>query len=196
MPRTPGAVPDTYRVMSADRERFEALWDAHFDAVLGYARRRADDDAADEATSHTFLTAWRRLDDIPPDAELPWLLGTCRRTLANDRRGERRGMALRRRIEAQPAAAVPDPRDHIGESLAVRAAFRSLPAGDRETLALIAWDGLTPSEAAVVTGCSPARFRARLFRARRRLRHALDGDGTGDVPTTGDQAATAQEETR
>ncbi len=193
MPRTPAPVPDTYVVMSRHRERFEAMWDAHFDAVLGYARRRAGDDAADEAASQTFLTAWRRLDDIPPEAELPWLLGTCRRTLSNGRRGERRGAALRRRIEAQPAAVAPDPRDHIGESLAVRAAFRSLPAGDRETLALIAWEGLTPGEAAVVTGCAPARFRARLFRARRRLRHALDA---GDGPVAGHPTANAQEETR
>ena len=197
MPRTPRPVPDTYRVMSRDRERFEALWEAHFEAVLGYARRRADHDAADEATSHTFLTAWRRLDDIPQDAELPWLLGTCRRTLANERRGERRGVALRRRIEALPPAAVPDPRDHIGESQAVREAFRSLTPGDRETLALIAWDGLTPAEAAGVTGCSPARFRARLFRARRRLRHALDAAGAAlPVPTATDAPANAQEDTR
>lgn len=190
-------MPDTYGVMSRHRERFEGLWEDHFDAVLAYARRRADHDVADEAASHTFLTAWRRLDDIPPDAELPWLLGTCRRTLANERRGERRGAALRRRIEAEPAAGVPDPGDHVGESMAVRDAFRSLAAGDREALALIAWDGLTPTEAAVVTGCSPARFRARLFRARRRLRHALEaGDGPGTAPVAGDSAANAQEETR
>ena len=166
-------MPDISRVMADSRTRFEAIWDTHFEAVLGYARRRAERADADEATSQTFLIAWRRLDDIPPGAELPWLLGTCRRVLANTRRSERRGIALRRRIETEPSASVSDPGNDVPERMAMVAAFRSLNATDRETLALIAWDGLTPTEAATTVGCSPARFRARLFRARRRLDSAF-----------------------
>lgn len=159
--------------MSDDRRRFEELWDAHFEVVLAYALRRAPRDLAEEAASQTFLTAWRRLDDIPEHAQAAWLLGTCRRVLANERRGEGRGAALRRRLDAEPRAGVPDPGDAIGDRLAVRDAFRSLPAGDREVLALVAWDGLSPAEAARVVGCSAGRLRSRLFRARRRLERAL-----------------------
>ena len=45
---------------------------------------------------------------------------------------------------------------------------------DRETLALIAWDGLQPREAALVTGCSAATFAVRAHRARRRLAALLE----------------------
>ena len=41
---------------------------------------------------------------------------------------------------------------------------------------LIAWEGLTPSQAARVVGCSGATFRVRLHRARRRLECLLSAD--------------------
>jgi RNA polymerase sigma-70 factor (ECF subfamily) len=57
-----------------------------------------------------------------------------------------------------------------------------LSDADRELLLLIAWDGLSPSEAAAVLGIKPATARVRLLRARRRLTQALSG-GRSD-PTT------------
>jgi RNA polymerase sigma-70 factor, ECF subfamily len=44
---------------------------------------------------------------------------------------------------------------------------------DRELLLLIAWDGLTPTQAATVLGIAPVTVRVRLHRARNRLRLAL-----------------------
>ncbi|MGH2927569.1 MAG: sigma factor-like helix-turn-helix DNA-binding protein [Solirubrobacteraceae bacterium] len=44
---------------------------------------------------------------------------------------------------------------------------------DREALTLVAWDGLTPAQAAAVLGEPSDRFRQRLHRARRRLRAEL-----------------------
>jgi hypothetical protein len=54
------------------RRRFEAVYDAHRSAILGYALRRtgSPDDAAD-VIAETFLTAWRRLDDVPSEPEAP-----------------------------------------------------------------------------------------------------------------------------
>ena len=52
----------------ADREHaFRRLYADHFDAVLGFALRRADrpEDAAD-VTADTFLVVWRRLAHVPP----------------------------------------------------------------------------------------------------------------------------------
>ena len=77
------------------RERFEEVFGAHRDAVLGYLRRRTDSghDAAD-LLADTFLVAWRRLDDLPPGNQTrPWLYGVARRVLANHRRGEGRRQA-------------------------------------------------------------------------------------------------------
>jgi hypothetical protein len=44
--------------------------------VYRYAVRRQPD-AADDVVAEAFLAAWRRLDDIPAEAELAWLLGAA-----------------------------------------------------------------------------------------------------------------------
>ena len=51
--------------------------------------------------------------------------------------------------------------------------------GQREALLLIAWEGLSVSEAAVVVGCSRGAFAVRLHRARRRLSVALAHTASG-----------------
>jgi DNA-directed RNA polymerase specialized sigma24 family protein len=74
------------------RHRFEELYAANCGPILGYVLRRTDNphDAAD-VIAETFLTAWRRLDAVPPGDEARlWLYGVARRVLANYRRGERR----------------------------------------------------------------------------------------------------------
>lgn len=52
-------------------------------------------------------------------------------------------------------------------------ALARLSESDRELLLLIAWDGLSPAEAAAVLDIKPATARVRLLRARRRLTQAL-----------------------
>jgi RNA polymerase sigma-70 factor (ECF subfamily) len=131
--------------------------------VLGYALRRADSEVARDAVSETFTIAWRRLEAVPDgDGTLPWLLGTTRRVLANERRRLRASVI-------QPVADRPDLADDVVERAALAAAFNRLSDRDRETLALVAWDGLSTSEAARVAGCSAGTFAVRLHRARRHL---------------------------
>ena len=85
--------------------RFEALFIAHYAAVVRYARRRSSHAVADDVVGDVFLVAWRRLEAVPDDP-LPWLLAAARRTLANQRRatpacvvsqGDRFGAATPRR---------------------------------------------------------------------------------------------------
>ena len=78
-------------------QRFEEMFTEHYAAVRGYALRRTSADAAQDAVAETFLVAWRRLDDVPPDA-LPWLFGVARRVLANQRRSAARSEALEERL--------------------------------------------------------------------------------------------------
>ncbi|MCO8271077.1 hypothetical protein M1L60_10780 [Actinoplanes sp. TRM 88003] len=72
-------------MVPAPEEHFNRLWLEHAPAVLRYARRRVDDEQADEVVAETFVVAWRRLAEIPA-AELPWLFGVARRVSANVRR--------------------------------------------------------------------------------------------------------------
>jgi RNA polymerase sigma-70 factor (ECF subfamily) len=53
-------------------------------------------------------------------------------------------------------------------------ALRTLSDLDREALLLVAWEDLTPSQAARSLGISPVAFRVRLLRARRRFQAGLE----------------------
>jgi RNA polymerase sigma factor (sigma-70 family) len=159
------------RIGTAERQvRFEAVYAANQAPILGYALRRtaSPEDAAD-ILAETFLTAWRRLDDLPPgdDATL-WLYGVARRVLANYYRGERRRSALADRLREELAHSYSPP-ILTGEPTRLTAALRRLPEQDRELLTLAAWEGLDYGELAVVLGCSRNAVRIRLHRARMRL---------------------------
>jgi RNA polymerase sigma-70 factor (ECF subfamily) len=163
-----------------DGELFELMYRTAGTAVLGFALRRCEsrDDALD-VVAETFAVAWRRRADLPcdPDEVRPWLFGIARLCLANATRSSSRAGRLGRRLaESFEAGAVPDPatvHERSADVGLVRSALDRLPAADRELLTLVAWEGLTPAQAAGVLGLTPGAARVRLHRARTRLRDAL-----------------------
>ena len=169
--------------MSAAEDRFEHLARTLGPRVLGYlARRVAQPADAADLLAEVLLIAWRRMDDLPgPDEEvLPWLLGVARRVAANHSRGSRRRLALADRLRAEmgdTTMRAPMARHDVDDAHLVTDALAGLDEDDRELITLIAWEHLTPSEAAVVLGISAAAARKRLQRARDRLRTLL-----GDAP--------------
>jgi RNA polymerase sigma-70 factor (ECF subfamily) len=169
---------------NTDRERFEQLFRSHHAAVHSFIRRRMAPEGVEDVVSETFLVAWRRLGDVPEEP-LAWLLGVARNVIATKLRGEARRLRLQARAEAEyqsPAAEqLPGPAD----TGLITAALRRLNEADREALTLIAWDGLTPSQAAAVLGIPVNRFRVRLHRAGKRLRWALEADAD-DVAAEGE----------
>jgi len=151
-------------------ERFEALFRAEYPAVAVYIGRRAEPDVVDDLVNEVFLVAWRRLDRVPPEPRA-WLLAVARNVIGTHIRGARRSRALAVRLAITEADwAQPQPTADSGE---LAAALAGLPEKDREALMLVSWEGLSPSEAAVVLGERPASFRVRLHRARRRLAKAV-----------------------
>ncbi|NJP90559.1 sigma-70 family RNA polymerase sigma factor [Nonomuraea sp. FMUSA5-5] len=162
--------------MGADPERrFEELYASSYRPLLGYALRRCPDpDDAADVVAETFMVAWRRIEEVPQGDEARlWLFGVARKVLANQRRGERRHeqrtAALRAQLAASPLVA-----ELPGEDFSqLGQVFRSLPEDDRELLALVAWERLSPSEIAKVLGTSANVVRVRLYRARRRFARRL-----------------------
>lgn len=154
------------------RDRFEALYYDHREAVWRYARRRADEQGAADVFSEVFMIAWRRLERVPdePDDALPWLLACTRKVLWHQQRAERRRFRLIARLASSAPVVVEQPERPTGE---LSRALAKLSERDRDALLLTAWDGLTSEQAAEVLGCSPQAFRARARRARRRLAHEL-----------------------
>lgn len=153
------------------RVRFELLYARHAPAVKAYLLRRGAGAGADDAVAEVFLACWRRLDELPPDP-LPWLLGAARKTLSTQRRGDRRRSALGERL-AEAAAGGADESVGVLADRALGEALARVSDSDRELLLLIAWDGLTPAQAARALGIKPVAARVRLARARRRLATAL-----------------------
>lgn len=177
MAETPKERPeDTPAPDLAASAQLTTLYANHGRDVLAFALRRAPsaEDAAD-VVAETFLIAWRRLSEVPPEPEARlWLYGVARRMLANQRRGESRRTRLAERLRTEVRAASPaGPRDEQSE--AVLAALATLSPEDRELLLLIGWEELSPAQAARVLDISAIAARGRLHRARRRLREAIDG---------------------
>lgn len=160
-----------------DREaRFRQLYADHVDALLAYAIRRSrDPDDAADLVADTFLVVWRRLDEVPPgDESRLWLYGVARRVRSNAERGGRRRERLGERLRQQLVHTYePDHAADVAERAVVREALRRLGERDREVLMLSVWEDLEPREIAQVLGITATSARARLSRARRRLRGHL-----------------------
>ena|SRR2546421_4437898 len=156
--------------------RFRALYEANYDAILGYALRRTQHADALDVVAETFTVAWRRLERVPGGDEARlWLYGTARRVFANHQRAARRRERLGGRI-ADEAARSPEAVPERDQGT-VAAAFARLRPEDRELLALVAWEGLEARDVARVIGCSRNAARIRLHRARRRFADELDREG-------------------
>ena len=174
--------------MGGDRDRLESCFDAHYGAVLRFLRRRMDvaEDAEDAATD-VFAVACRRSDAIPPEPEtLLWLYAVARNVLSNYRRAARRRGNLYARLihHHDRDVAHVDPIGARDSADAVLAAFRSLSESDRDLLSLVAWEGLTTAQIAVVLGIPRPVASARLYRARGRLASRLEASDVHRAPAS------------
>ncbi|MFM2076582.1 MAG: hypothetical protein RJA49_472 [Actinomycetota bacterium] len=162
--------------MNDRRTRFEYVFGEVYAPLQRYALRRTDAATADDVVADALLVLWRRLDDVPAGAELPWCYGVARRCLANRRRGAERQANVVDRLMAERSAPAPEPDVELDMALA------TLDADDRELVRLWAWEGLQPREIAVVLGISANAASIRVHRAKSRLAAALprkNRDGAG-----------------
>ncbi len=163
------------------RERFVALVTLVGDPLARYLGRRASPEDAHDVWADALLVVWRRLDDVPVGAELPWCYGVARRCLANRRRSGVRHLALVRRVGAQraPVAGL-DGRPSDAASVdapddpELLDALGTLSDADQELLRLSAWEALGAGEIATVLDITPNAASIRLHRAHGRLRRALE----------------------
>ena len=164
--------------MLADHDEawFRNLYAETYQPLLAYARRRVDAATADEVVADTFLTAWRRRDDVPDSSERLWLFGVARNMIRNAARSDRRRQSAQDRLRAasppsaiDPVAAAPDDRSSL-----LRTALSTLSEADREVLMLVAWEGFSHAEIGQVLGISANASAIRVHRARQRLAARLD----------------------
>ena len=141
------------------------------DAVYRLALCRLDSRAdAEDVYQEVFLRLLRDTTAFRGDEHLKaWLL----RVTVNCCNDLRRSAWFRHTapLEAAPDAAAPEPDDHSDLWQAVRA----LPDELRTVVWLHYVEGYTADEIAGIAGCRPATVRTRLHRARKRLKHDLEG---------------------
>jgi len=159
-----------------DRERFARLYDQHFQEVFAYCARRVAAETAHDVVSDVFVVVWRRIHEVPADAERGWLFGVARGVLQNVWRSEaRRGnlVAKLRTLSSATAMEIDEDLVSADEGVPVRRALARLSAGDQEILRLAAWEELTGPEMAVALDVSLSAVQQRLSRAKRRLAQTL-----------------------
>ena len=182
-----GELPDEGELFARsgrDQAAFEPLVARHSVALHGYFARRAPA-AADDLLSEVWLQAYtsRRTFDSAKGTLRTWLFGVARNVLAahwRDSARERPEAEPERFgrtasvVDADPWHAVDQRLDAAALAPLVRGTLAELPHVERELLLLVAWEQLTPTEAAAVLGIPPGTARSRLHRARSRLREVLD----------------------
>lgn len=169
----PGGVPDGGPGGAHDDAWFTALVRQHATAVHRFLVRRAGAADAEDLTADVLVVAWRRREDVPDGAELPWLYRTASYVLANHRR-KARPLLLDQLPE--PPQADDDPALQAVGDDRVRRVLAGLAARDRQILLLAAWEGLGGAELADVLGIGRGGADAALSRARSRLAAAWVAD--------------------
>jgi RNA polymerase sigma factor (sigma-70 family) len=176
----------------ADPVRFADIFDRHIDAVRKFVVRRLGESRSDDVVSEVFRVAFERREtfDVAAGSALPWLYGIATNLVRREHRSHARRLAALGRADGRREP-VGDPLLDVAARIDARsdvrdlgAALISLSDGEREILLLVAWEELTPTEAAAVLGMPPETARTRLHRARLHIRSRLEQDGnTNEVAT-------------
>jgi RNA polymerase sigma-70 factor (ECF subfamily) len=158
---------------SRDEARFGELYRRCYRPVRDYCRRRVAADAVDDVVAEVFLTAWRRLVDVPDGRDaLVWLYGVAYRAIGHHWRSASRRQRLEVRMLSaadDPASAADEPVLDGDECRLVLDAIGRLGTTDVEVLLLVAWERLSLEDIAAVLGIAQNAVAQRLHRARRNL---------------------------
>jgi RNA polymerase sigma factor (sigma-70 family) len=178
-----GETPDARlwaRACAGDHSAFGDLFVRHANRIHNYCFRRTGSwTLAEDATSQTFMEAWRKRSSIAvTDSLLPWLFVAANNVCRNSERAGRRAANL---LAKTPL--IEHVGDHADEVAAridserqmqrVLSALRTLKRADQDVVAMCDWEGLSYDEAAAALGIPIGTVRSRLSRARARLKVLL-----------------------
>jgi RNA polymerase sigma-70 factor (ECF subfamily) len=162
-------------------ELMGVLYERHALAVFRYLARCAGPAAAEDLLSEVFVAALDARERVAAHASgsaLPWLYGIAMNVLRRYFRHSQPAGA-QAPDQAMDWDAVDARLDAEAQRWRLHAALSTLSEADRELLLLVAWEGLSSTEAAEVLGISKVAARSRLHRARHRALRALSPGGPG-----------------
>lgn len=167
---------DLLRSSRRDPHAFGVLYERHARPIAAFLARRVGGPVAEDLLAEVFtagFTARMRVVPHESGSALPWLYGIAHNVVRAHLR-RRSGTAVVELHQSVDWAAVDDRLDAGARRSELRAALHSLPPGERDLLLLVAWEGLSPSEAGRALGLTPTAARSRLHRARLRAQSSLD----------------------
>lgn len=169
------------RVVSGDREAFDAIMRIHEDRVFGVCLRiMGDREQALDATQETFLTVFRKAAQFEGKSRLgTWIYRIAVNTCYDQLR-----KAKRRSSESMPDYI--DPADLSAEEAVESAALRpeietalaTLPPEFRSAVVLSDIEGMSMPETAEALGVPVGTVKSRVFRGRRLLAKQLGNQTT------------------
>jgi RNA polymerase sigma factor (sigma-70 family) len=165
------------RSVQGHPDAFVTVAQRHGVAIHGYLARRAGHQVADDLLADVWVRAFaaRGGYDSGYDDARPWLYGIARNVLRAHWRSAQNASLAGPEPTVDPWDDIIDRLDSAASGKALISAVRRLPPTEREVLLLVAWEQLTPSEAAAVLGVPAGTARSRLHRARATLRRVLAG---------------------
>ncbi len=154
---------------------FRQLYRAQYGFVWSVVRRLGvRPDRVDDAVQDTFLTVFRRLDDLPALQRRAWLYGIARRISSNYRRAERRRTRkLGELRHLDPVTVGPEERWGAGHTVA--RFLEALSTQDRELFVLAEIEGFTGRELAAALQAKSSTLYDRLRTLRGQLRRQVGG---------------------
>lgn len=155
-----------------DEQWFESVFSEHGQAIVKFLYRRGAYTEAEDLAAETFVVLWRKREEVPDGAELPWLYKTAGLTLSNWYR-KKKSLPMGDSAETLDSVDSNDPAHLVVENQGMRAALLELSERDREIILAAAWEGLTGQALADYLGISRNAADVALSRARKRLEEAI-----------------------
>jgi RNA polymerase sigma factor (sigma-70 family) len=159
--------------MAAHEARFAEIYENYNRHVRAYCRRRTTADRVDDAVADTFLTAWRRINDVPDGSDaLPWLYGVAFKVLGHQWRSRSRKAKLAEKLRSMGVEPLRQPEEQVvvnEESRQVLDAIENLNKTDKEILLLAAWEDMAHADIAEILGIQVGAVRQRFYQARKNL---------------------------
>lgn len=170
-----------------DRGAFGELYRRHAEAVWNYAYRLTGSwSVAEDLTSSTFLAAWHKLSEMTlvNASARPWLFTVASNLARHEFRRAGRFSRVLTRIPLNDttrdhADDVVDQMDADHRLREVLDAVERLPKGERRAVELCLLGEVSIADAAEVLGIAEVSVRARISRARSKLRGLLRDTGPG-----------------
>jgi RNA polymerase sigma factor (sigma-70 family) len=177
------------RAAAGNKAAFGELFERHAQAVWNHTYRITGSwTLAEDLTSSTFLTAWRKLNEVTlvRDSALPWLFAVAGNLARSEYRSSTRFTRMLKRVASHDT--VEDHADSVADKIDGEARMRvlldavaRLPKSERQAVELCLIGEVSIAEAAVVLGLEDVSVRSRISRARSRLRKTLGDDLLGGI---------------